>query len=352
MKYISGIIFFFLVFSFSAFSQVESKSNIIDKDKDKFEENAFNKEFGDSNDTTDQARKRYDKIPEKLPDWIFSPLDLQNSTRIVAYSDPNMVKEEAYEQAILRAKAMYAIMKYCTVSNITDDYTNLKESGKYSLYTTKFQDFSQAKAEMAYDNSVIRVIDTFYTKYDEAIVYIDLNHKLSSDENKDTLIVKGEHLQIFTERSFKNEKIEFFNLSIQDNLNNNDSTVSFTQYNYRKVNRGYDIYSMYGNKSIEFVERTYNYRTELDFAMDSTKLEFNTYRLSKGLWNAYVSGILSNVTVLSKKLSSFVKNSNDNYILKNEGLIRTVARNKVSFWYNDFEMFQNHFYIDLNGQIE
>jgi hypothetical protein len=69
------------------------------------------------------------------------------------------------------------------------------------------------------------------------------------------------------------------------------------------------------------------------------------------LWNAYISGVLSNITVLSKQLASQVKNSNDFYTLKHEGLIRTVARNKVSFGFNDFKMYENQLYIDLNGII-
>ena len=204
---------------------------------------------------------------------------------------------------------------------------------------------------MAYNDSSIMLIDTFYTKYNEGVVLIEINHQLNSKKNKDTLVVKGEHLQVFIEKNFKKEKIEFFNFSIQNNLAENDSGDFLAQYNYRIVNREYDIYSIYGDKSIEFEERTYNYRTDLEFAKDTTNSELNTFRLSRGLWNAYISGVLSNITILSKQLASKVKNSNDNYTLKNEGLIRTVARNKVSFGFNDFKMYENQFYIDLSGVI-
>ncbi|MCD4832548.1 MAG: hypothetical protein K8R31_02035 [Bacteroidales bacterium] len=352
MKHIIAVVFSLFFLSFSLYSQEESKSNIIDKDKKKYEENVFNQAFDEYSDTTDSKRKLYDRIPEKLPDWVFTPIDLSSTTKIVGISDPNMEKKEAYKQAVLRAKAMYALMKFSTVSNITDDYTNLKESGKYSLYTTKFQDFSLSKAEMAYNDSSIILIDTFYTKYNEGVVLIEINHQLNSKENKDTLIVKGEHLQVFIEKNFKNEKIEFFNFSVQDNLEKNDSGDFLAQYNYRLINRGYDIYSIYGDKSIEFEERTYNYRTDLEFAKDTTDFELNTFRLSRGLWNGYLTGVLSNITVLSKQLASHIKNTNDYYTLKNEGLIRTVARNKVSFGFNDFKMYENQFYIDLNGQIK
>ncbi len=327
----------------------ETKRNLIDEDKDKFEQDVFNKELGEDDDTTDQARKLYDKIPDQLPSWVLNTEI--SSNRVVAFSDPNMEKKDAFEQATLRAKAIFAIMNLSMVSNITDDYTNLKESGKYSLYATKFQDFSVAKSKLAYHDSSIILVDTFFTKYNEGVVLIDFNYNEGSELNKDTLTVKGEFLQVFIERNFKKEKVEFYNLSVQDNREQ-DSVDFLAQYNYKIVNRGYDINSIYGHQLIEFEERTYNYFVESEFTPDSTHLESNFFRLNRGLWNGYVTGILKNVTTLSKLLAAKVKNSNDFYTLKNEGLIRTVARNKVSFGYNYFELYENQFYIDLNGRIK
>jgi hypothetical protein len=330
-------------------SAQETTRNLIDKDKEKFEGEVFNKELGEEDDTTNQARKLFDKIPDKLPDWVLT--SNLNSSRVIAFSDPNMSKEAAYEQAVLRAKAIFAIMNLSMVSNITDDYTNLKESGKYSLYTTKFQDFSLTKAEIAYNDSSVVLVDTFYTKYDEGIVLVDFNYQPESELNKDTLKIKGEHLQVFIEKSFRKEKVEFYNLSIQNNLEK-DSTDFLAQYNYKVVNRAYDISSIYGSDLIDFKERTYNYFVENEFTPDSTNAEGNFYRLNRGLWNAYITGVLKNTTTLSKLLASKIENSNDFYTLKTEGLIRTIARNKVSFRFNDFELSENQFYIDLHGQIK
>ncbi len=352
MKYLLAFMTILLIGNSFLFAQETNSSQLIDEDKKNYEENVFNKEFGEYQDTTDAERKLYERIPEKLPDWVFNPVDFSNPMRVVGFSDPNMEKEEAFEQAVLRAKAMFAMMNYSTISNITDDYTNLHESGKYSLYSTKFQDFSLTKATVAYDNSAIVLVDTFYTKYNEGIVLIEFDYVSSSESNLDTLEVKGEHLQVFMERNFRKEKIEFFNFFVKDNLSSNDSVDLISQYNYKVVNRGFDISSIYGDKTIEFEERTYNYRSELDFVKDSTDSELNAFRLTRGLWNGYVSGILSNATVLSKLLASQIKNSNDFYTLKSEGLIRTIARNKVSFDFNDFKMYENQFYIDLNGRIK
>jgi len=329
----------------------ENKSELIDEDKNRYEENVFDKHFGEDADTLDSDRKLYDRIPEKLPDWVFHPVTLEFPVRIVGYSDPNMNKEEAYQQAILRAKAIYAILNLATVSNITDDYINLKESGSYSLYATKFQDFSLSKAVVPYTDSLVQVVDTFYTKYQEGIVMVEIGNQPDINCNKDTLTVKGEHLQVFIEKNFKTEKIEFFNFSIQNKLNNSDSVQYISQYNYRVVNQGFDILSFYANKEIEFIPRTYNYWADNGIQSDRLPQNIKTYRLSRGLWNAYISGVLSNITTISKQLSSQVKNSNDFYTLKSEGLIRTVARNRVSFRFNDFKLYENQFYINLNGII-
>jgi hypothetical protein len=260
-----------------------------------------------------------------------------------------MEKKEAYNQAILRAKAVYALVNYSTVSNIADDYTNLRESGNRGFYETKFQDFTLSKALLFYKNDEVSVIDTFFTKYNEAIVLIKIEN--TNDPNFDTLEVKGEHLQIYTERGDRTEKIEFFNLSVYDSKNLGDSTENILQYNFRKLNKDYDIASLYGAKMINFPERSFNYIPPVDFVKDSTDSDLQANTLALGLWNAYLCGILDNISHLSKQLASMVKNTNDFYTLKNEGLVRTVARSKARFEINKFKLIKNEIYIDLYGEI-
>ena len=350
MKYASIILIVIFCFHLTVYSQVETTTKLIDNDKETYENNVFNKEFQDKNDTLSLDKKLYDKIPEKLPEWVFQPYTHNGSYRIVGFSDPNMDKEEAFKQAILRAKALLGLFNSSNTSNITDDYTNLIESGKYSLYSTKFQDFSVSKVKIPYNNSNVRLIDTFYTKYNEGIALIEIDYVKDSTQNTDTIEVKAEHLQVFIERDFKKEKIEFYNLSIKDILSSDSSNI-ISQYNYKKVNRGFDISSIHGNKEINFIERTYNYRTNLNFNKDSTDLDYNYFRLSNGLWNGYITGILVNISSISKQLSGQVKNSNDFYTLKNQGLIRTVSRNKLTFSFSDFKLLENQFYINIQGKL-
>jgi len=338
------------IFSISLNAQETRKprSKNTHDDKARFEKEVFNKELGEESEIQNKQRQ-YDLIPEKLPDWFFEPVS-ENPIRIVGISDPGMERKLAYNQAILRAKAVYALVNHCTISNIADDYTNLRESGNQGYFETKFQDFTISKALIPYKNNAVHVIDTFFTKYSEAIVLVEIG--TTNDPYSDTLEVKGEHLQIYTEQGSKREKIEFFNLSVNDLKNSNDSTEKVLQYNFRKLNKNYDIASLYGNRMIDFPERSFNYIAATDFEKDSTDSDFQANTLALGLWNAYLCGILNNITQLSKQLASHVKNTNDFYTLKNEGLIRTVARSKALFEINKFKLIKNEIYIDLYGEIK
>ena len=348
MKYLLFIILIvFSSLSLSAQEQRKPRTKKIHDDKTRYENEVFNKEFDKDSDNQNK-QLLYDRIPEQLPDWFFEPL-LVNPVRVVGISDPGMERAEALNQAVMRAKAIYALVNYSVVSNIADDYTNLRESGNQGLYETKFQDFTLSKALIFYKNDDVVIVDTFFTKYDEAIVYVEL--QATSVSNNDTLEVKGEHMQVFTERGDRNEKIEFYNFFVKDSKRVKDTNATILQYNFRKLNRNYDIASLYGNRMIELPNRSFNYISKTDFVKDSTDTDLQANTLAIGLWNGYLCGVLSNISDLSKQLASHVKNSNDFYTLKNEGLIRTVARSKARFEINKFKLIKNEIYIDLYGEI-
>ncbi|HKL09758.1 MAG TPA: hypothetical protein VJ896_13365 [Bacteroidales bacterium] len=332
-----------ILISAGGFSQ-----EIIDKDKENYEKNVFDKAFEEINDSLNY-QKRYDLIPEQLPDWFFPVIQNITPAEVIGVSDPGMEWEEAKKQAELRALALYAIIHSSTVSNITDDYTNLREGEGYALYSTKFQDFVLTKSKIVCDLSAIEVVDTFFTKYNEAIVKLRMNNALESFSRIDTIHVTGEHLQVFIERNYKSEKLEFFDFIINSHTNNDSGSLNL-QYSFRKAYRSYEITSFVGPDTIDFEPRTYNYRTELEFKKDSADSEFKYFRLNKGLWNAYITGVLSNITWLSKQLSGAVKNSNDFYTLKSEMFVRTVSKNNIFFELQDFKMIENDLYLDFTGK--
>ncbi|MFO7842599.1 MAG: hypothetical protein R6V16_02210 [Bacteroidales bacterium] len=332
-----------ILISAGVFSQ-----EIIDKDKERYEKNVFDKAFGDNKDSLNY-RKKYDLIPEQLPDWFFPVIQNTTSAEIIGVSDPGMEWKEAKKQAQLRALALYAIINSSTVSNITDDYTNLHEGAGYALYSTKFQDFVLTKSKIVCDLSAVEVVDTFFTKYNEAIVKIIMNNNFQSLSAKDTIYATGEHLQVFVERNFKSEKLEFFDFIINSQTDNDSGSLNL-QYSFKQAYRSYEITSFVGQDTIDFEPRTYNYRTEFEFKKDSTDSEFKYFRLNKGLWNAYITGVLSNITWLSKQLSGAVKNSNDFYTLKSEMFVRTVSKNNIFFELQGFKMIENDLYLDFTGK--
>jgi len=343
------LLVFFLLISFEIFSQ-ETKTEIINQDKRNYEKNVFDKAFEEINDSLNY-QKRYDLIPEQLPDWFFQVTQNTSPVEVIGVSDPGMEWSHAKKQAQIRAVALYAMLNSSAVSNITDDYTNLHEGAGYALYSTKFQDFVLTKAKIVCDLSAVEVVDTFFTKYNEAIVKIRINNNFHSLTAKDTIYATGEHLQVFVERNYKRDKLEFFNLIINRKGDTGFCSLS-CQYHYKQAYNGYDIISKFGNDTIDFKARTYSYRTDLEFTADSSDTDFKFFRLDKGLWNAYFTGVLTNITWLSNQLSGTVSNTNDFYTLQTEGLIRTVSKNRVSFDLQQFKMVENNLYLDFAGRIK
>ncbi|MCG8411207.1 MAG: hypothetical protein MI739_07980 [Bacteroidales bacterium] len=339
MKY---ILTFLLAFRVSLlFSQ---ETEIIQQNYKIYETNIFDKEFLNTNDSIDLTKVLYDKIPENLPDWIFNYT--KDPKKVIGISDPNMDRIKAFDLAIFRAKAIYTLLNHCKISNINDNYNNLQEAAiNATCKSTKFQDYLLAEGQLTYNDSAITLIDTFFTKYNEAIVLIDFNTK-SSLTKTDTIRIKGEYLQVFIEENSSKEKVSFFNFNI------NEKTVSDTlqiasEYNYKQVNNCYNIFSTYKNDWISFYKRPYRYQSET--IINNQINELYAFNLSRGLWNTYLSGILTNISFVAKQLSGKVENTSDSYSSKNQSLIRTVTTDSISFDFIDFAIIDNQLYLKLES---
>lgn len=326
-------------------SKIETKNITISNNKKEYEK-LFEKEFEEYSKRNIQHI--YDIIPENLPDWFFTyPSNSNNTYLAIGISDPNMTEEEAIQQASIRARGIISLLNNCEFKNITDDYTNLQESKRFSEYATKFQDFAKANASLNFNNRKIKIVNKFFTKYNEAIVLLKVQ-VTNKQENITSTSVVSEHMQIFIENDIGVEKIEFFNFKIKE-LNKQTDSINNLKYSYRKINTEFEINSQWNNKIYEFPDRSFNYQNISidDIKIDSLNIISN--RCNKGLWNAYITTLLSNMTLKSKKFPANIKNSNDNYSTSNQDLIRTISKNKLQFDINNTKIKANNLFQKISA---
>jgi len=92
MKHLFVLISVLVIGNSLLFAQENNTRQLIDEDKKNYEENVFNKEFGELDEDSIAAQRRlYDRIPEKLPDWVFNPVDFGNPIRVVGLSDFKLI---------------------------------------------------------------------------------------------------------------------------------------------------------------------------------------------------------------------------------------------------------------------
>jgi hypothetical protein len=240
-----------------------------------------------------------------------------------------MEKEKAFNQASIRAKAIITLLKNCEFKNITDDYTNLRETQRYSEYATKFQDYAKADATISFNAKKEKIINKFFTKYNEAIVLLKTQVS-NKQKNTSSTSVTSEHMQIFIENETEIEKIEFFNLNISEMYSQTDS-INNLKYAYRRIDTEYEINSEWNNISNKFPDRSYNYQNISNDTIIIDSLNIISNRCNKGLWNGYLCTLLSNMTLKSKRFPASLKNSSDNYSSENQHLIRTISKNNLIF---------------------
>ncbi|MEA3316588.1 MAG: hypothetical protein U9R54_01370 [Bacteroidota bacterium] len=326
--------------------KIENKEISISNEQSEYEV-LFEKEFEEL--TQKDWQHMFDIIPEDLPKWFFSyPTNTNTTYYAIGISDPGMEEEQAIQQASIRAKAIIALTQNCEFKNITDDYTNLRESQKYSEYSTKFQDYAKADAKLNFNTKKTEILNKFFTKYNEAIVLLKAQSG-NRKKNLNTTSVISEHLQIFIEDEIGIQKIEFYNLNIDELYKKSNSTNNLT-YNYKTINTDFEINSKWNNVSIKLPDRSYNYQNIINDTIAIDSLNIISNRCNKGLWNSYLSTLLSNMTLKSKKFSAGIKNSNDNYNTNNQGLVRTISKNELIFDINKTQIKDNYLLHDISSK--
>ena len=252
-----------------------------------------------------------------LPTWF---LNCENVN--IGISDPNLDTIVAYNQAVKRALAFYAINQdvklasvyeyYYNNNKLNDNYTNQK-SHWIAEFETKIESFSY------------EVENVFRTKYNETIVSINVIDDKTSDDRLD---VKGSfmyHYDYIDNKTEYGEK-QLLSVSMDDDfveeifwmstIDNND-IVKITYINELpfKLKRSVSKYDDIGNvnDNMVFVDNKY------------------------GLWDCYMDSFMQAISnfepdgiVLKNSTRQITQENNGDYGDKSQDIMRRVIKTDVS----------------------
>jgi len=346
------LITFFFVFSGLIATVAQEGDNTsyrysLDRDKEAFE-NLMESETERfvKKDSQNFAHKYY-LIAQELPDWLFSPKEYATTDDFfIGISDPGMDSLKAINLAKHRAKALLVLARGTHIDNVSDNFTVTKADGQQESQQSQYLDFTRLSRKRILQNVDFVTDKTFYTKYGEGIVLVSLH---SSDNIKrDTLEIQGEFMQLAREDNYGLENTVFCKLNIRRYKEFSGADTVFSEYLYKGRGRRFNLQSIFQNDTIVFPAHPYRYESSVDTLQDSSYIIRNS--LSAGLWNSYINTIFSNISYYNKNLAASVKSSYDNYSFKNQGIVRTVSRNCLSFSLNRIIIQDNKLFLKVNWQ--
>ncbi|PLX21578.1 MAG: hypothetical protein C0599_07730, partial [Salinivirgaceae bacterium] len=270
--------------------------------------------------------------PSELPSYLLNGSPLGSGS--IGISDPDLDSAAGAAQAIQRAKAIFYLSRNAYVRSLFDHFVGEEYSGSGGTF--------QSFVEVSIKDSVfpeIVVIDTFYTRFNEAIVRISP----ASDEFELGFTV-GKSYKIFLDKyrmeyewggatEFEDQsemRIGFF-----DTVDSQDD-VSIYQHGDQ-----IEVVRMENEQEIEFPQLRYNYKE-----FEEGKQQYFKY----GLWVHFVSQLVEEIAVESRKRNERIKKAGEVYeshTLLNQG----VASNILSFEVLGISLKEGKLNLELNIEL-
>jgi hypothetical protein len=334
-----------ILYAVPSLAQADTLRRHLDRDKYMYERIMEAETDRLTPDSSGQWHQYY-LLAEELPAWFFKPSGYSSDPVFaIGISEPGMDSLKAEKLAVLRAKSLALLSTQAKIDNISDHFQVVRESDQLFDEGSRYLDFSRMYRKFLVDDSEFTVNETFYTKYGEAIALVSYD---PGQKGKDTLSVDGEIMHLSREDAYLLENTVLCRLDIDfstdDTLDFNTATSRFL---LRRYGDHFNITSVYNGDSLEFPFHPYRYTQSVENPSDSS-FKIQSCPLKLGLWNAYLNLVFSKISYFNRKLESRVKTSYDHYNLKQQGLIRTVSRNRLRFVIHSLALENNELFLKID----
>ena len=265
-----------------------------------------------------------------LPDWI-------SSEGYLGISDPLLDTIQAYDQAVQRALAFYAIGNNMNFSSVYEYYyliSNMENVDCDNQKSHWMVEFDVESTNLSYE-----VIKSYRTKYNETIVLLSVEQ----GEGDVDINVSGSfmyHYEYYNKRAEYGEK-KIMTIS-------SDGLIESLEWNSILSRQGYLKKTSINDEENTIIRYLNKYK---DFGNVSDDMVFSNTEF--GLWNSYIDTFLQALSIFESKYVVVENTSRairaedmKYYDEKSQNLSRLVMRTNISCSLNDFSLKDNNFYAN------
>ncbi|HKK60296.1 MAG TPA: hypothetical protein VJ937_12510 [Salinivirga sp.] len=275
---------------------------------------------------------KYGASPSDLPDFLLQSVETE--PLILGISDPDMDSAKGAQQAIERARSLLYLSQNARVRSLFDYYMGEEYSGSGGT----FQSFVQ----LAVHDSVFPeyvVLDTFYTRFQEAIVRIrpssdDLEFGFSIGRSYD---IRMEKFRMEYEWGGAAEFQDQTEMEIQyfDSISSSD-LISVYKYTHQ-----FEVYSAANGEERFFPTLRYNY-----VQPNTGQQQYFKY----GLWVHIMDRFIQEIANESKRMRELVKKTGETY-KSSTTLSQGLTSNLVTFQIRDINLVDGEVEISLDVEF-
>lgn len=334
---------FIAVFFQSIFTQ-QLVAQTLDQSKHQFEK-VFEKETQLNKITGYGKFKNIERLsfyPDTLPSWFFKmPKSTATAVYAIGISDPDLTPKDAAFQALHRAKSLAVLYDKALIQYYRDVYTLDNESGGYKSYGQRFDTYFKLSSTTRADSNCFEVVQTYCTRYNEAVVLVRFNPSVADVSSKcDQITTVGTALYIEAQIGdvFESQAEYDFFTNHKTHLGVDISS----HFTYREKGKRFLSVSNFLGNTFDYPIYNYKYSNPSWAKNTDPLISFN------GLWSIYSKKFLQQLTLETQETSVYIKNLDESYASETRNLIREVAIKKAQLQINGIEFGVDSIVFDLH----
>ena len=264
-----------------------------------------------------------------------SPFLYVNDYLCLGISDSNSDEEIAYQQAVKRALAFYAISQDVEFSSLYELYY-MNSNTTYSIDNQKSHWMAELNSSIS--NYSYNVKEVYRTKYNETIVLLEVQN---DEKQNNAISVSSSFMYYFDGVNGKTEygEKQVVNILSHDDINILEWISTIDKTSTQKLS--------YNNKLKTKIKPYAYYYDDYGTITEDMLFSDNKY----GLWDSYVDTFFQAISAFESDYSS-VKSTNrmittevnGSYEDKNQDIIRSVTKTRVSCFLVNISLKNNKFY--------
>ena len=264
-----------------------------------------------------------------------SPFLYKNHYLCLGISDSNEDREQSFQQAVKRALAFYAFSQEIELSSLYELYY-MSSNATYSVDNQKSHWMAELKSSVS--NYSYNVKEVYRTKYNETIVLLEVQN----DEKQNNTISVTSSLMYYFDGI--NTKMEYGEKQVVNILSHED--INILEWISTVDNTGTKKLSCNNKLKTKIKPYSYSYN---DYGTITDDMLFSDNKY--GLWNSFVDTFFQAISDF-KSDNSLIKSTNrqittevnGSFEDKNQDIIRSVIKTRVSCFLVGISLKNNMFY--------